>query len=66
MDESPLIDKIPRDMTQNVVQDTTVSYFINNDKTWNRDKLEVYLPGHIIHKSLAIPIPRTKVSDKII
>lgn len=40
MDELSLIDKIPRDMRSTIVKNTIVGYFINNDKSYNREKFQ--------------------------
>lgn len=32
-----------------------VSNFINNNKTWNRDKLKACLPSYIVDKIISIP-----------
>lgn len=40
MDELSLIDKIPRDMRSTIVENTIVGYFINNDKSYNREKFQ--------------------------
>lgn len=66
MDEPPFIEKIAWEVRQNISEDTTISYFIDNDKPWKREKLQSYLPSHIMQKIVAIPIPKTEVSDKII
>lgn len=41
------------------------SYFIENDKTWDREKFNFCLPSHIKDKILNIPIPMTGILDKI-
>lgn len=66
MNESPLTDKISPDMRSNVVEYTIVSYSIDSDKTWVREKFQDCLSSHIVETILVIPIPRTEVSDKII
>lgn len=33
-----------------------VNYFIENDKTWNRDKLKGHLPNYIVDKIIHILI----------
>lgn len=51
-------------MRSNIYENITVSYSANNEKTWDREKLQDYLTSHIVEKILAIP-PRTEVSDKV-
>lgn len=65
MDESPITYNIPWDMRSKIIDNTKESYIIDNDKTWNKEKLQYWLSSDIVEKILIILIPRTEVANNI-
>lgn len=44
----------------------SVSYFIDDNKTWKTCKMNEIIPKYIVHKTLTIPIPMSGIKDKFI
>lgn len=53
-------------MRANIKVTTMVSYFTENDKHLNKEKLKCCPPSYIVYKTLKIPIPISDMSDRII
>lgn len=47
-------------------RDNNRSYFIENNKTWNRNKLNNSLPKYVVNKIMNILIRMSDIRDKII
>lgn len=63
MEDSPLTDKISR---IKITKLTKVSFFIDNNKTWNISKLNSILPEHVVVKIASITSPVNNIQDKFI
>lgn len=66
MDESPLIEKLSQEWRHRIIDTMTVSYVIDNKKTWNNSRLNNMLSKHIVDKITSIPIPMNDNQDKLI
>ena len=63
--DSSLVELISIDPTTLDQPHVKVNEFITQDKSWNFSKLGSFLPGTVIRKICAIPLPFNDVLDSI-
>lgn len=66
IEDSPLIHNISSDMEDLIEEKVKASDFITPTKEWDTNSLVNILPGHIINKINAIPIPVVDLNDRIL
>lgn len=67
MDEKiTLMDKVPHYLRLQIVETTTLSYFLETNKAWNKEKFNSFLPNYSVDKTISILIPVKVFRIKVI